>query len=78
MFFQTTASNAGEPIETSTIASFDANYSGSKTDEIRILVVWSNHASSSPTVVNDESTDDDSRSLAMRTMKPPECLFIRI
>ena len=41
MFFQTTASNAGEPIETSTIASFDANYSGSKTDEIRILVVWS-------------------------------------
>ena len=31
----------GEPIETSTIASFDANYSGSKTDEIRILVLWS-------------------------------------
>ena len=41
MFFQMPASDIGEPIEIYTIASFDANHSGSKTDENRILVVWS-------------------------------------
>jgi hypothetical protein len=34
------ASDIEELIETSTIASFDANYSRSKTDEIRVLVEY--------------------------------------
>jgi hypothetical protein len=58
---QMPVSDNQEPIETSRIASFDANYSGSKTDEIRILVEY--RASSSPSA-NDENIDDDSSSLA--------------
>jgi hypothetical protein len=44
MFFQMPASDIGELIETSTLASFDVNYSRSKTDEIRVLVEYDSNS----------------------------------
>ena len=38
------ASDIGELIETSTLASFDVNYSRSKTDEIRVLVEYDSNS----------------------------------
>ena len=75
MFFQMPASDIGEPIETSTMDSFDANYSGSKTDEIRILVMWSTvHLPVLPLMTKIPTMIR----VRLRTMKPPECSFIRI
>jgi hypothetical protein len=75
MFFQMSASDNREPIEFSSIASFDANYSRSKTDVRRILAVWSTvHLpvlpleTKAPTMIR----------VLLRTTEPRECLCIRI